>query len=195
MPKFITYCLKFITYILRLMVFTVIVALYHEKLTEPIMIRVQKVTAYICGGHTPLSSIDPIGLLIGMTIGLFFWFATNIGATYLFAKICGLFKNLDSLKKWQAFLIFLIVSIFLYRLSDALDLGKKFDIYTEMSLVGASMSLVPAYLFYLYLNSLSKKHPSTFGKIGYYTSFDFIKDIFRKIKTLINLNYNQRNRQ
>jgi hypothetical protein len=43
-------------------------------------------------------------------------------------------------------------------------------------------SLIPAFLLYKFFGFLTKKYPFPFKKIGYYTSKEFPKDLYSKIK-------------
>ena len=125
---------------------------------------------------------ENILIFIAIVFGLFICILSEIITTYFFAKICGLFKELDELKKWQSFLIIIILAIFCFEFSNFLDNYKNiiaFDIRVSYGYAG--IFLIPSYLCYLYFKHLTKKHPVPFEKIGYYFSIEFYKNIFNKL--------------
>ena len=174
-------------YLLIVGIFLLLTTFLHDKLSIPIMYGIENITAFIYGLNPIFKSNINLELFIGIIAGLSSFFMSAIGTTYLFAKICGLFKKLDSLKKWQSFLIIVLIStIFIISINIA-DKYKivNIDIYSNILLTG--ISLTPAYLFYLFLNRLGKKHPNFYGKIGYYCSVEFYKKEKRNaFKVLIN---------
>ena len=101
--------------------------------------------------------------------------------TYLLAKICGLFKEIDKLKNWQSFLIVAILAIFFFEFSNILNSYKhivSFNVRVAYGYVG--VFLIPSYILYKYFKYLTKKYPIPFEKIGYYCSIEFYKGLFKK---------------
>ncbi len=100
---------------------------------------------------------------------------------YLSIKVCGLFKKLNKLNFLNALLvIFLVNLVFNYSLS----LTIQFTPFKVSYVSGTFLYLIVYYfIFYRILNFLGKKFPNTCGKIGYYSSLEFYKDLFKKIKS------------
>ena len=145
-----------IEYILRVIIFLILTAFLHDKISEKLIEILEH-------------------------IATIFLFIVCIGVTYYFAKITGIFKKLDSIKKWQSFLILFSISIISNIIGIVLDKFKlfNFDIRTNIEFCG--FFLIPSYLCYLYFKHLTKKHPVPFKKIGYYFSIEFYKNIFNKL--------------
>jgi len=104
--------------------------------------------------------------------------------SYFYAKICGLYKNLQNYNFWLKSLIFLVISILAYLISrydfkdfQLLKSDLKIDWWIYL------VSIFSAFLLNIFFNFLTKKFPKPFEKIGYICSIQFFKDIFKKIKT------------
>lgn len=174
---------QIVEYILRVIAFIILTGALHEKISTPLMYASESCFEFFYE-KKPIFNFDVnIELLFGLTIGLFSLFAACIGVTYMFAKICGLFKKLDSLKKWQGFLILFLISFLCYVIADIFYKYRLPYLKIMGDIGAANLFLIPSYLFYLFLNYLTKKFPKPFEKIGYYTSIEFYKDILIKIKT------------
>ena len=172
-------------YILRVGLFTILTAFLNSKLQIPLMYAIENLSDFAYELNPVFKSNINLELFIGIIVGLSCFFISTIGITYLFAKICGLFKKLDNLKKWQSFLIIVLISTIFIIFAHVADKYKIIDVITIGNIGFSGISLTPAYLFYLFLNRLGKKHPGTFGRIGYYCSVEFYKEIFKKIITKI----------
>jgi len=171
-----------IEYILRVFLFIFLTGALHEKTSTPLMHATEHIFTILYEKFPFLDSSENAQILLSIMLGLFSLFMACIGVTYIFAKICGLFKKLDNLKKWQIFLIFFLISFLCYEMAD-IFYNYKLPHFKIMGDIGFfNIFLIPSYLFYLYLNHLTKKYPVPFEKIGYYTSIEFVKDIFNKIK-------------
>ena len=104
-------------------------------------------------------------------------------ASYLLAKAFGMFNYIDNLKvnlfKKLSLLILISILSFLilfirYRISEDIDFALK--------IASLIFSLIPAFLLYKYFKYLTKKHPTLFEKIGYYSSIEFYKNLLSGIK-------------
>ncbi len=88
-------------------------------------------------------------------------FIVSFVTLYILAKIFGIFKKLDKL--------------------NILILDKSFhELTLEYNYI--MYSLIPAFLLYKFFGFLTIKFPVPFKKIGYYTSIEFPKDLYLKIK-------------
>jgi len=107
---------------------------------------------------------------------------------YIIAKICGLFKKLDNLKIYIAIPIIMLINIVFYYFDMGRTFGKYYVHLSPIEVIGTYFFwIIPIYfLIYKFFGFLAKKLPFPFGKIGYYTSIEFVKDILRKIKDKIN---------
>ena len=162
-------------YILRVGLFTILTAFLSSKLQIPLMYAIENLSDFAYELNPVFKSNINLELFIGIIVGLSCFFISTIGITYLFAKICGLFKKLDNLKKWQSFLIIVLISAISVIFAHIADKYKIIDVNTIGNIGFSGISLIPAYLFYLFLNRLGKKHPNFYGKIGYFCSVEFYK--------------------
>ncbi len=103
-------------------------------------------------------------------------------ASYLLAKMFGMFNYIDNLKVnlFKKLFLLMLISIlsFLilfirYRITEDIDFALK--------IASLIFALIPAFLFYKYFKYLTKKYPMPFEKIGYYCSIEFYKGLFEKI--------------
>ena len=102
---------------------------------------------------------------------------------YLLAKIFGIFKKLDKLNIFTSLIIVSEISCLLTFVGrmDILILDKSFhELTLEYNYI--MYSLIPAFLLYKFFGFLTIKFPVPFKKIGYYTSIEFPKDLYSKIK-------------
>lgn len=174
---------QILEYILRLTVFIILVGVLHEKISTPLMYGMENIFTILYEKFPFLESSENAQILLSIILGLFSFFMACIGVTYIFAKICGLFKKLDGLKKWQSFLIIILINVVFWIIDGILDKHRAISYSIRASITKTTLTLIPTYLFYLYLNYLTKKFPNPFQKIGYYTSIEFYKDLLIKIKT------------
>ena len=103
-------------------------------------------------------------------------------ASYLLAKMFGMFNYIDNLKVnlFKKIFLLMLISIlsFLilfirYRITEDIDFALK--------IASLIFALIPAFLLYKYFQFLTKKYPMPFEKIGYYCSIEFYKGLFKKI--------------
>lgn len=172
---------QIIEYILRVIAFIILTGALHTKISTPLMYALESCFGFFYEKKPIFNFNIDLELLFGIIVGLFSLFMACISVTYIFAKICGLFKKLDSLKKWQGFLILFLISFLCYEIADSFDKHRLVHSDIIGGIGFAGFTLIPSYLFYLYLNHLTKKYPKPFEKIGYYTSIQFWKDIFKKL--------------
>lgn len=104
-------------------------------------------------------------------------------ACYFTAKIFGIFRYIDALNKRM---IIKIGILFLISLASfaIMFLRIKLEGDTNPAAFYAFyiFGLVPAFFLYKYFNYLTMKYPVPFEKIGYYSSVEFYKDLWRKIR-------------
>ena len=108
----------------------------------------------------------------------------TITCSYLIAKICGIFKKLDKLNIVSGFVVICILN---YILNISLN--------CSIQIIPIRISYIPddnfwyfypfLFIYYRILNRLAQKFPNTFGKIGYYFSIEFYKNIFNKLMSKI----------
>ena len=103
-------------------------------------------------------------------------------ASYLLAKLFGMFKYIDDLKinifkKLFLLTLISILSFLILFLRYRFFEGDNFA-YKIASLI---FSLIPAFGLYKYFQYLTKKYPNTFSKIGYYFSIECYKNLFKKL--------------
>ncbi len=103
-------------------------------------------------------------------------------ASYLLAKMFGMFNYIDNLKVnlfKKLFLVMLIsilsflILFIRYRITEDIDFALK--------IASLIFALIPAFLLYKYFQFLTKKYPMPFEKIGYYCSIEFYRGLFEKI--------------
>ncbi len=108
-------------------------------------------------------------------------------ASYLLAKLFGMFKYIDDLKIdiFKKLFLLTLISILSFLI---LFLRYRFFEGDNFAYKIASMifSLIPAFGLYKYFQYLTKKYPNTFGKIGYYFSIECYKNLFKKLLSGIN---------
>ena len=108
-------------------------------------------------------------------------------ASYLLAKLFGMFKYIDDLKIniFKKLFLLTLISILSFLI---LFLRYKFFEGDNFAYKIASMifSLIPAFGLYKYFQYLTKKYPNTFGKVGYYFSIECYKNLFKKLLSGIN---------
>ena len=108
-------------------------------------------------------------------------------ASYLLAKLFGMFKYIDDLKIniFKKLFLLTLISILSFLI---LFLRYRFFEGDNFAYKIASMifSLIPAFGLYKYFQYLTKKYPNTFNKIGYYFSIECYKNLFKKLLSGIN---------
>ena len=102
---------------------------------------------------------------------------------YILAKIFGIFKKLNNVNIIISLIIIAIISYLLTFISriNILIFNKCFYELT-LEYYWIMYSLIPAFLLYKFFGLLTQKFPFPFEKIGYYTSIEFVKDLYSKIK-------------
>lgn len=98
---------------------------------------------------------------------------------YLTAKLCGLFKKLDNLNFFVSLIIVCFVDIML-NASNSLIIQifpLKFSFYRSAYLC----LVLPCFVLYKFFQYLTKKFPTPFQKIGYYSSIEFWKGLYKKL--------------
>jgi len=98
---------------------------------------------------------------------------------YVIAKFCGLFKYLSQFKVWKSFSILLLLSVML-NYFFMLNLNT-FKLNYNVKNTEIVYAIIPAYFVFLFLNFLTKKFPTPFEQIGYLFSFEFYKNLFKRI--------------
>ena len=108
-------------------------------------------------------------------------------ASYLLAKLFGIFKYIDDLKIniFKKLFLLTLISILSFLI---LFLRYRFFEGDNFAYKIASMifSLIPAFGLYKYFQYLTKKYPNTFNKIGYYFSIECYRNLFKKLLSGIN---------
>ena len=173
-----------IEYVLRVIIFLILTAFLQDKICNKIIDILQEIPTIIYEKYPIFVGDDNAQIVLSIVIGVFSLFISLIGVTYYFAKITGIFKKLDNLKKWQGLFVLILMSIVFILFADIINKYKiiNFNIYSNIGFSG--FSLIPSYLFYLYFQFLTKKHPIPFEKIGYYSSIEFYKGLLSKIKKI-----------
>ena len=98
---------------------------------------------------------------------------------YLTSKICGIFKKLDKLNFIWSLLIVIIINILFYFNEDS---NTDIKVFCN---IGYFWKPLICFFIYKFFNLLTKKFPFPFGKIRYYTSIEFIRDLCLKIRKSI----------
>ena len=102
---------------------------------------------------------------------------------YVSLKICGLFKKLNNLNFLNGlFLVIILNLIFNYSINTTIQIVPFKISYTSGTFLYLIIFL---FIYYRILNRLAQKFPNTFGKIGYYFSIEFYKNIFNKLMSKI----------
>lgn len=168
-------------YILRVIIFILLSGFFLDPIGIFLAHSTEHIISLLYEQVPLLNGHDNAEILLSFIIGFSCVFMVVIGITYVFAKICGLFKKLDSLKKSQAFLIVILICITCLQITEILRKYKLFNFDFVSSIGFAGFFLIPSYLFYLFLNHLTKKYPKPFEKIGYYCSIEFWKKLIFKV--------------
>ena len=168
-------------YLLIVGIFLLLTTFLHDKLSIPLMYGIENITAFIYGLNPIFKSNINLELFIGIIAGLSSFFMSAIGTTYLFAKISGLFKGLNGLKKWQSFLIIVLISTTFITFANITDKYRLVNIKILSNIGLSGISLIPSYLLYLFFNHLGTKYPNSFGKIGYFCSIEFYRKLTKKL--------------
>ena len=100
--------------------------------------------------------------------------------TYILAKFCGILKYFSQFKFWKSFFFLLVVSISLFYFYILNLHTFKLNYSHTLEAVGV-LTIIPAYIVYLFFNFLTKKFPTPFNQIGYFFSNEFYKDLYKKI--------------
>ena len=107
---------------------------------------------------------------------------------YFLAKIFGIFKKLDKLNLFASFIIISVISYLLILVGRINFLVDEITYRNGLEYAYTMYLLIPAFLLYKFFGFLTKKYPFPFEKIGYYTSIEFPKDLYSKIKGKIKNN-------
>lgn len=163
----IKYCFITVSFLLFIVLYPITFPL--TKLITPIVVYIQNNWNFFVLYETSEDAFLNSTILVGSFIGMYF-----------FAKIFGIFKNLNKINLIYSLLI-------LYCMSSVLIYIGKIKILTPSFIhtLGISYSytmylLIPAYFVYLFFNFLTKKFPTPFEQIGYFFSIEFYKDLFSK---------------
>lgn len=104
---------------------------------------------------------------------------------YSYAKICGLFKRLKGLNFFSSLLIIIFVDIILfYSICINVQLKPLKFSYMNLNILkdGYFFPTTIMFFIYKYFDLMAKYCPESFGKIGYYTSIEFYREIGLKFK-------------
>ena len=175
---------QILIYILRVIIFIVLIGLFGMEASTQIMYLFESISNFLYS-LVPIFQSDGIfTLIIGLIIGISCLLLASLGVTYIFAKICGLFKKLDNLNKWQGILTIALICVICKLIGWYLftHYRSKFDFDNIVTIEYVWATLAPAYLLYLYFNHLTKKYPEIFKKIGFYFSIEFLKDFIKRRK-------------
>ena len=104
---------------------------------------------------------------------------------YLLAKIFGIFKKLDKLNIFASLIIISVISYLLILVGRINFLVDEITYKDGLKYAYTMYLLIPAFLLYKFFGLLTKKFPFPFEKIGYYTSIEFVKDLYMKIRKRI----------
>ena len=169
-------------YILRVLVFLALAAQLFEISVE---FQIELLSSTIGLLITKLLNIfldnSILSQLTDFSLIVYFIFSF-IFTAYFLAKICGIFKKLNILKKYQSFSIILSISIASWNLGLQVQ-NNQLSTTIEDNLFFTALALVPAYILYLFFSFLTKKYPNPFEKIGYYSSLEFYKELFKNLKS------------
>ena len=104
-------------------------------------------------------------------------------ATYIMAKICGLFKKLDKVNFFVSLGIIIGITFLSYYFAEFKPTSTD-DIYNLVSesFYPPAFVLIPCFILYKILYFLGKKYPIPFNRIGYYCSIEFFRDLIGKIR-------------
>lgn len=100
-----------------------------------------------------------------------------ISYAYIFftATLCGIFKKLDKINFFIALVIILFINVLFYYNEDSdINITVLLDILYFWK-------LTICFLLYKFFDYLTRKFPFPFERIGYYTSIEFFKSLFKKI--------------
>ena len=107
---------------------------------------------------------------------------------YFLAKIFGIFKKLDKLNLFASFIIISVISYLLILVGRINFLVDEITYRNGLEYAYTMYLLIPAFLLYKFFGFLTQKFPFPFEKIVYYTSIEFPKDLYSKIKGKIKNN-------
>ncbi len=172
---------RILKYILRVLIFIVLTGFLLKKTCDLVTRLFGELIVFLYGLVPIFQNLHSFEMDISLLGYIMLILIAVIITPYFFIKICGLFKELEGLKKWQIFPILLLLSLILYGISMyCLKYPKLIDFSGNMFFAG--LDLIPAYLMYLFLNRLTRKHPVPFKAIGYLCSIEFVKDLIIKRK-------------
>ncbi len=168
-------------YILRLVIFLLLIGSLYDKATTFLAGQMQNISTILYEKHPIFADDENMEILLSIIESLTYLLISFSSVNYIFAKICGLFKEIDHLKKWQRFSIIIRVSVFCILLTEILCKFKNINFNFSISFGFAGYFLLPTYLLYIYLNHLTKKY-IFLQKLGHYFSAEFYKDLYLKLK-------------
>ena len=170
-----------IEYILRVIIFLILTAFLLGKICLGIITLLEHIATILYEKVPFFNGNDNAEILLSFIIAFICILISCTFATYYFAKITGIFKILDYLKKWLSFSILFLISAVIVGYIDIINKLRIINIDIICSFFVLGIFLIPSYLCYLYFKHLTKKHPAPFEKIGYYFSIEFYKNIFNKL--------------
>ncbi len=100
--------------------------------------------------------------------------------TYILAKLCGILKYFSQFKFWKSCFFLLVISISLFYFYILNLHTFKLNYSHTLEAVGV-LTIIPAYVVYLFFNFLTKKFPTPFNQIGYFFSNEFYKDLYKRV--------------
>ncbi len=133
--------------------------------------------------YFPIIDFDPL-------LVLFFILPISLSplVMYVYAKIFGFFKFVDSLNMKFVLRVGVVVvaSLVLFLISYASYFSDKSFLFEFNNIFSyCAFALIPAYFFYKFFQYLTKKFPHPFEKIGYYSSLPFWKGKIAFLRTKI----------
>ena len=154
-----------IEYILRVGLFLLLNRQFAFKLPLIFLIDLSKCFQRYYSASEDWLTIVIIGLIVYM---------------YVTAKLSGIFKKLNGLHFIKAFLVICLINLILNFTYMFTVQFVPFKI-TFHNIDNFWYFYPFLFIYYRILNRLAQKFPNTFGKIGYYFSIEFYKNIFNKL--------------
>lgn len=166
-----------LNYLLRVLIFLLLVGFLYGHIVGWLVVTVENVIVVFTENH-PIPNLE--GDLEGLfnLFAAFFIFITIFpGVVYFFAKITGIFKQLNNLKRWQRFTTLFLITAFCIIFAEYTFKHKILNVDNATNFDFTGYFLIPSYLMYLFLNHMTKKHPFL-QKPGHYFSLEPYKRIF-----------------
>ncbi len=134
--------------------------------------------------YLPVVDSDPL-IVLFFVLPVYFSFLVM----YVYAKIFGFFKFIDSLNMKFVLRVGVVtvVALVLSVISYLSSFSKNDLLRANEDYLFCAFALIPAYFLYKFFQFLTKKYPVPFEKIGYYSSKEFykklVKNIYSKLKS------------